>query len=66
MQSSDMIEGPQAYKRFESAMKQVLSVPRDVLKQRIEAERKRSALKTVRPGPKRKPVKPSASPGPAV
>ena len=48
----DMIEGPEAYARFESAVKQILSVPRDVLKQRIEEERKRSAAKTVRPGPK--------------
>ena len=59
------IEGPEAYTRFENAMKKVLSVPHFVIKERIEAEKRKSAAKQVRPGPKRK-VKPSASPVPAV
>ena len=63
---AEMIEGPEAFTRFESAMKKVLAVPSTVLKQRIEAERQRSAAKTVRPGPKRKAVKPSVSPDPAA
>ena len=61
----NMTEGPEAYKRFESVMKKVLAVPSTVLKQRIEEERKRSAAKTVRPGPKRKAAKPPVSPDPA-
>ena len=63
---SDMNEGPDAFTRFESAMKKVLAVPSAELKRRIEEERKRSAAKTVRPGPKRKAAKPSASHDPAA
>ena len=58
-------EGSEAYTRFENAMKKVLAVPHDVIMERIEAEKRKSAAKKVRPGPKRK-VKPSASPVPAA
>ena len=43
-----MIEGPEAFTRFESAMKKVLAVPSALLKHRLEEERKRSAAQTVR------------------
>ena len=51
------------YERFTALVDRVLSVPHGVIKQRIEEERKRSAAKPIRPGPKpkRKAVKPSAS-----
>ena len=59
------IEGPEAYTRFTEGMKKVLSVPHSVIKERIEEEKRKSAAKQVRPGPKRK-VRPSASPVPAA
>ena len=51
------------YERFTALVDRVLSVPHSVIKQRIEEERKRSAEKPIRPGPKpkRKAIKPSAS-----
>jgi hypothetical protein len=51
---SEMIEGPEAFQRFNSAMKAVLAVPHSVIKQRIEEHRKQSALNPNRRGPKRK------------
>ena len=59
------IEGPEAYTRFENAMKRVIAVPHAVIVERIEAEKRKSAAKQVRPGPKRK-VGPPASPVPAA
>lgn len=35
-----MIEGPQAFQRFESAMKKVLAVPHSEIQRRIEEHRK--------------------------
>ncbi len=51
------------FQRFTSLVDRVLAVPHSVIKERVEAERKASALKQVRPGPKpkQKVVKPSAS-----
>lgn len=53
------------YDAFTKLVDRVLAVPHSVIKQRVEAERKRSAAKAVRPGPKpkskRKAVTPSAS-----
>ena len=63
---TEMIEGPEAFERFKNAMKTVLSVPHSEIKQRIEEQRKQSALNPNRRGPKRKNVKPSASPVPAA
>jgi hypothetical protein len=50
------------YERFTAIVDRVISVPHSVIKERVEAERKRSAQKAVRPGPKpKRKVKPSAS-----
>jgi hypothetical protein len=56
----EMIEGPEAFTRFQNAMKVVLAVPHSEIKKRIEEHRKLSALNPNRRGPKRK-AKPSAS-----
>jgi hypothetical protein len=60
----EMHEGPEAFTRFTNAMKAVLAVPHDEIKRRIEAERKASALKPNRRGPK--PKREPADPGPGV
>jgi hypothetical protein len=61
-----MIEGPKAYQRFENTMRGILAVPRTVIQERIEEERRLSALNPNRPGPKpkrkaRSKAQPSAS-----
>jgi hypothetical protein len=61
---TEMHEGPEAFTRFTDAMKAVLAVPHDEIKRRIEAERKASALKPIRRGPK--PKRKPAGPAPAV
>jgi len=50
------------YDAFTNIVDRVLSVPHDVIKRRVEAERKRIAANPNRPGPKpkRKKLKPSA------
>ncbi len=59
--TSEMIEGPEAFERFNAAMKAIIAVPHSVIKQRIEEHRKQSALNPNRPGPKpKRKVKPSA------
>jgi hypothetical protein len=50
----EYVEGPEAWTRFETAMKRVVTVPHAEIQRRIEVERKVSALKPVRPGPKPK------------
>jgi len=60
-----MIEGPEAYKRFENAMRAVLSVPHSVIKQRIDEHKRQADLNPRKRGPKRK-AKPSASPVPVA
>jgi len=50
----DMVEGPEAFTRFRSAMNRVLTVSPEELKRRIEAERAASALNPNRRGPKPK------------
>ncbi len=50
----EMIEGPEAFMRFETAMKRVLSVPHSLIQKRIEEHRKESAANPNRRGPKPK------------
>ena len=61
---TEMIEGPEAWQRFNAVMAKVLTVPHSEIKKRIEEHRERAAKNPNRRGPKRK-VKPSASPDPA-
>lgn len=49
-----MVEGTEAYTRFERAMKQVLSVPHSEIKRRIEEHRKEAAKNPNKRGPKPK------------
>ena len=50
----DMVEGPEAFKRFEAAMKKVVAVPRAVVQQRIEEQRKQAQANPNKRGPKKK------------
>lgn len=50
----EMIEGPEAFTRFEKAMKKVIAVPHSEIKRRIEEQRKEAALNPNRRGPKPK------------
>lgn len=56
----EYVEGPEAWTRFQTAMKHVVAVPRAEIQRRIEEQRKLSAANPNRRGPK--PKKP-ASPG---
>jgi hypothetical protein len=62
--NTEMIEGPEAFTRFEKAMKRVLSVPHSEIQRRIEEHRKEAALNPNRRGPK--PKEKRASRAPAV
>ena len=61
----DMTEGPEAFKRFDATVKTLLAVPRAELLRREAEYKKRVEANPNRRGPKRKTVKPSASPDPA-
>jgi hypothetical protein len=50
----DMIEGPEAFKRFTNAMKHVLSVPRETVQKKIEEHRKEVAANPNRRGLEKK------------
>jgi hypothetical protein len=52
--TSEMIEGTEAFERFNNAMKSVIAVPHSVIKQRIEEHRKQAALNPNKRGPKPK------------
>jgi len=60
-----MIEGPEAFERFENAMRAVVKVPHAVIQKQLEEYKKAVDANPNRRGPKRK-VKPSASPDSAV
>lgn len=62
----EMVEGPEAFMRFQDAMKKVLSVPHSVIKERIEEHRKEAALNPNRRGPKPKRKRGGASRAPGV
>jgi hypothetical protein len=50
----EMVEGPEAWKRFERTMKGVLAVPHSEIQRRIEEHRKEAASNPNRRGPKKK------------
>jgi hypothetical protein len=50
----EYVEGPEAYARFEGAMKKALSVPHAEIQRRIEEHKKEAARNPNRRGPKRK------------
>jgi hypothetical protein len=54
MKQPEMVEGPEAWARFQGAMKKVLAVPHAEIQRRIEAHRKAAAQNPNRPGPKPK------------
>lgn len=58
-----MVKHSAEYEAFTSLVDRVLAVPHSVIKERVEQERKQSAMKPVRPGPKpkQKSVKASVS-----
>ena len=58
-QLPECLEGPEAFRRFDEGMRQILSVPHSLLVRRERAYRKKVDANPNRPGPKRK-VKPSA------
>lgn len=50
----EMIEGPEAFRRFRNATKAILAVPHSEIKKRIEKHRAQAAKNPNRPGRKRK------------
>ena len=58
----EYIEGTEAWTRFNDAMKAVISVPHSVVKEKIEAHRKETALNPNRRGPKTKQKRASRVP----
>lgn len=49
-----MIEGPEAFERFENAMRAVVKVPREAIQKKLEEHRKAVDANPNRRGPKRK------------
>ena len=52
-----MIEGPEAWDRFQSAMRRVIAVPHTEIQKRIEEHRREAARNPNRRGPKPRKVK---------
>jgi len=50
----EMIEGPEAFRRFRAATKAVIGVPYSVIKKQMDAHRKQAAKNPNRRGPKQK------------
>lgn len=50
----EYVEGPQAFQRFQAAMKKVVAVPHSEIQRRIEEHRKEAARNPNRRGPKKK------------
>jgi hypothetical protein len=50
----EMIEGPEAWRRFEDAMKRIVQTPHRVIQARIEEHKRQSARDPHRRGPKKK------------
>jgi hypothetical protein len=50
----EYVEGPEAWRRFDTAMKAIIAVPHSVIQQRIEEHRKESAKNPRKRGPKPK------------
>ena len=51
-QRGEMVEGPEAWDRFRTAMKSVIAVPHSEIQRRIEEQRKEAAKNPHRRGPK--------------
>ena len=51
---NEMVEGPEAFKRFKSLMKTVLQVPHSEIQKRVAEEREQALQNPDRPGPKPK------------
>ena len=54
MKTTEMIEGTEAWERFQAGMRKALAVPHAELIRRIERERTKAAKNPNRRGPKRK------------
>jgi hypothetical protein len=51
---AELVEGPEAFKRFDKLMRIVLKVPHSVIQERVKAHREQVAKNPNRRGPKRK------------